>query len=245
MEEYKLSIANIIFDSVRNDLNNQLGVTSEMILGEINRILNDLNLDVDDWFKYIYESIQGNRSQMPIHIALSQYGYDKALKNNTNPSFSLVWVEIVDFIEYFNLFLPNELFFKLESSVDDLTKKAIKKEYSWDKRIFARFIVKKGYENALKISDNPNEDLIRESTFEILGTMYGFENPGLLFAVRDLLEDKFYNEELLGEAVSKIAMEDVLRMSNSDDIDFLKWMGRKSKLIQDLGYLGVKKLQIK
>lgn len=47
---------------MRNDLNNQLGVTSEMILGEINRILNDLNLDVDDWFKYIYESIQGNRS---------------------------------------------------------------------------------------------------------------------------------------------------------------------------------------
>ena len=96
----------------------------------------------------------------------------------------------------------------------------IKKEYSWDKRVFARFIVKKGYENALKISDNPDEDLIRESTFEILGTMYGFENPGLLFAVRDLLEDKFYNEELLGEAVSKIAMEDILRMSNSDDIDF-------------------------
>ena len=58
MEEYKLSIANIIFDSVRNDLNNQLGVTREMILGEINRILNDLNLDVDDWFKYIYESIR-------------------------------------------------------------------------------------------------------------------------------------------------------------------------------------------
>ena len=107
MEEYKLSIANMIFDSVRNDLKDQIGVTSEIILGEINGILNDLNLDIDEWFKYIYESIQGNRSQMPIHIALSQYGYDKALKNNTNPSFSLVWVEIVDFIEYFNLFLPN------------------------------------------------------------------------------------------------------------------------------------------
>lgn len=85
---------------------------------------------MDEWLKYIYESIPSNRFQMPIHIALSQYGYDKALKTNTNPSFSLVWVEIVDFIEYFNLFLPNELFFKLESSVDDLTKKAIKKEYS-------------------------------------------------------------------------------------------------------------------
>lgn len=238
MEEYKLSIANIIFDSVQNRLQNQMGVTKEMILGEINATLNNLNLDVEEWFKYIYETIQGNRSQMPIYIALSQYGYDKALENNSNPSFSLVWVEIVDFIEYLNLFLPNELFFKLESSVDDLTKKAIKKEYSWDKRVLARFIVKKGYENSLKISDNPDEDLIRESTFEILGTMYGFENPGLLFAVRDLLEDKFYNEGLLGEAVSKIAMEDILRMSNSDDIDFLKWIGRKGKLIQDLGYLG-------
>lgn len=237
-EEYKLSIANIIFDSVRNNLKNRPGITSEMILGEINAILNTLNLDVDEWFKYIYESIQGNRSQMPIHIALSQYGYDKALKNNPNPSFSLVWVEIVDFIEYFNLFLPDKLFFKLESLVDDLTKKAIKKEYSWDKRVLARVIVKKGYENALQISDNPDEDLIKESTFEILGKMYGFENPGLLFAVRDLLEDKFYNEELIGEAISKIATEDILRMSNSDDIDFLKWIGRKIKLVEDIGYLG-------
>ena len=35
MEEYKLSIANIIFDSVRNNLKNQSGITSEKILGEI------------------------------------------------------------------------------------------------------------------------------------------------------------------------------------------------------------------
>ena len=53
-EEYKLSIANIIFDSVRNNLKNRPGITSEMILGEINAILNTLNLDVDEWFKYIY-----------------------------------------------------------------------------------------------------------------------------------------------------------------------------------------------
>ena len=27
-------------------------------------------------------------------------------------------------------------------------------------------------------------------------------------------------------------------MSNSDDIDFLKWIGRKIKLVEDIGYLG-------
>ena len=33
---------------------------------------------------------------------------------------------------------------------------------------------------------------------------------------------------MMEEYKLSIAMEDVLRMSNSDDIDFLKWMGRKS-----------------
>lgn len=69
--------------------------------------------------------------------------------------------------------------------------------------------------------------------------MYGFENSGLLFAVRDLLQDKFYNEERVGEAVSKVAMEDIMKMGNPDEnIDFEMWIGRKVKLIQDMGCLG-------
>lgn len=226
-------------DIIRVNLKNQSNVSSEIILSQINSCINDLNLDINEWGEFIFESLQGIRSHMPIQYALSQYGFEKADKISPNPSFAQVWIEIMEFIDYFNLGLKENLFIELEELVSKLTEYSIKKQYSWDKRVVARLIVKKGYENALKISNNPGEDLVKQETFKILGRMYGFENSGLLFAVRDLLEDKFYDEGLLGEAISKIAIEDIMKMGNPDEnIDFEMWIGRKVKLIQDMECLG-------
>ena len=242
MEEYKLSIANLICDTAIDKFKNQ-NVSDEVIIDDIRAMLNDLYLDVEDWAEPISKSLNGEKTNMPIYMVLSYYGYEKASKINPNPTFSQVWVEINDFIKYFNLMIYNEVYFKMESFVDDLTKNAIKVGYSWDKRIVSRFIVKKGYENALKISNNPDEDLIKESAFKILAEMFGFGNPGLLFAVRDLLEDKYYTEERFGDAISKIAFEDIIRMGDPDsNIDFEMWISRKVKLIQDMGFLGDEKI---
>lgn len=235
MDDYKLFIANLMCGCIGN-LENQ---SDEVIFSHLSSCLNDLNLDMNEWGQFIFESLQGNKSHMSIQQALSLYGYDKAGKINSNPTFAQVWVEIIEFLDYFNLGLKENILIDLEELVSKLTKYSIKKEYSWDKRVVARLIVKKGYENALKISNNPNEDLVKQETFKILGRMYGFENSGLLFAVRDLLKDKFYDERLLGEAISKIAIEDIMKMGNPDEnIDFEMWIGRKVKLIQDFECLG-------
>lgn len=144
MENYKLLISNIMCNVASNNLKSQMNVTEEMMFVEINSFLKDLNLDIDEWARFIIESVQGHMSKMKIQNALSQYAYEKASKINSNPTFPQVWVEIIEFINYFNFGLEENIFIELEYLVDNLTKNSIKKEYSWDKRVVARLIVKKG-----------------------------------------------------------------------------------------------------
>ena len=243
VDNYKLFIANMMCNIVDNSFKNKSNVTNDMILTKINSCISDLNLDMDEWMNFIFESLKGNKSNMNVQQALAQYGYENAAKSTSNPpTFAQVWLEIMDFINYFNISFPENIFIGLEDSVDNLTKNSMKKEYSWDKRVVARTIVKKGYNNALKVSSIPDDNLIKKETFKILNKMCGFENPGLLFAVRDLLEDKFYNEELLGKAFSKVAIEDMIRFNdpNNFDMDLSMWIDFKLKLIQDLGCLNNK-----